>query len=67
VLDYAVLILVIAVMSLVVYLVTLAASTLSRRLGGSIDILVRASGIIIVAIAIQILAAGLFGLIEIYG
>jgi len=65
--DYAFLILVVAAMALIVYAVTLTASALSRRLGGSIDILVRASGIIIVAISIQILVSGLFGLVEIYG
>lgn len=65
--DYAFLILVVAAMALIVYTVTLTASALSRRLGGSIDILVRASGIIIVAISIQILVSGLFGLVEIYG
>lgn len=65
--DYVFLILVVAAMALVVYSVTLTASALARRLGGSIDILVRASGIIIVAISIQILVSGLFGLVEIYG
>ena len=65
--DYVFLILMVAAMALVVYSVTLTASALARRLGGSIDILVRASGIIIVAISIQILVSGLFGLVEIYG
>lgn len=67
IMDYGILIFAVFLMALVVYLVTLTASALAKRLGGSIDILTRASGIIIVAIAIQILAKGLSGLIEIYG
>ena len=67
VVDYGILILSAFMMAIVVYLVTYLASNLARRMGGSIDILIRASGIIIVAIAIQILAKGLYGLILIYG
>lgn len=64
--DYGLLIFSALMMAGVVYLVTLMASSLARRLGGSIDILIRASGIIIVAIAIQLLVKGIYGLIGIY-
>ena len=66
-LDYFVLVGIVLAMALIIYLITMAASSLAKRLGGSIDILTRVSGIIIVAIAIQILASGLSGLINIYG
>lgn len=66
-LGYAFLIIIAILMSIVVYITTLMAGSLAKRLGGSIDILTRVSGIIIVAISIQILATGFFDLIEIYG
>ncbi len=65
--DYLILLLITVLMAAIVYGITLAASGLAQRLGGSIDILTRVSGIIIVAISIQILARGISGLIEIYG
>ncbi len=66
VLDYVILIGIVLLMALIIYLITLAATSLAKRLGGSIDILTRVSGIIIIAIAIQILALGISGLIDIY-
>lgn len=66
-LDYGVLIGITVIMAIIIYLITIAASSLAKKLGGSIDILTRVSGIIIVAIAIQILARGISGLIDIYG
>lgn len=66
-LDYVVLGGIVLLMAFIIYLITMAASSLAKRLGGSIDILTLVSGIIIVAIAIQILASGISGLISIYG
>ncbi len=65
--DYGILLLITLLMAAIVYGITLAAGNLAQKLGGSIDVLTRVSGIIIVAISIQILARGISGLIEIYG
>ncbi len=63
VMDYGVLIAIVLLVAVIIYVMIITANRAAQLLGGSLDILTRMTGIILIAIAIEILHAGITGLL----